>query len=63
MGTNPNINNRYPKTIELDESLGSPGPSFMRVRPGAQPQEYLSNVVDRAHTFRRLPVAWLGLID
>ena len=38
MGTNPNIDNRYPKTIELDESLGSPGPSFMRVRPGGQPQ-------------------------
>jgi L-amino acid N-acyltransferase YncA len=38
MRTNPDISKRYPRTIELDESLGSPGPSFMRIRPGGQPQ-------------------------
>ncbi|MGH7839902.1 MAG: GNAT family N-acetyltransferase [Candidatus Binataceae bacterium] len=38
MGTKPEISQRYPRKIELDESLGSPGPSFMRVRPGGQRQ-------------------------
>lgn len=38
MGTNSQISARYPRKIELDESLGSPGPSFLRVRPGGQPQ-------------------------
>ena len=34
MVTKPEIRNRYPRKIELDESLGTPGPSFLRVRPG-----------------------------
>jgi L-amino acid N-acyltransferase YncA len=38
MGTNPEISKRYPRKIELDETLGSLGPSFLRVRPGGQPQ-------------------------
>jgi hypothetical protein len=38
MVTNPEIRNRYPRKIELDESLGTPGPSFLRVRPGGAPQ-------------------------
>jgi L-amino acid N-acyltransferase YncA len=38
MGTNPEISKRYPRKIEFDESFGSPGPSFFRVRPGGQPQ-------------------------
>ena len=38
MGTKPEISKRYPRKIELDESLGAPGPSFMRIRPGGQPQ-------------------------
>jgi len=38
MVTKPEIRNRYPRKIELDESLGTPGPSFLRVRPGGAPQ-------------------------
>jgi N-acetylglutamate synthase-like GNAT family acetyltransferase len=38
MATRPEIGNRYPRKIELDESLGTPGPSFLRVRPGGTPQ-------------------------
>jgi hypothetical protein len=38
MVTKPEIRNRYPRNIELDESLGTPGPSFLRVRPGGTPQ-------------------------
>jgi L-amino acid N-acyltransferase YncA len=38
MGTTPEISKRYPRKIALDESLGIPGPSFLRVRPGGQPQ-------------------------
>jgi L-amino acid N-acyltransferase YncA len=38
MATKPEISNRYPRKIELDESLGTPGPSFLRVRPGGAPQ-------------------------
>jgi L-amino acid N-acyltransferase YncA len=38
MGTNPEISKRYPRKIQFDESFGSPGPSFFRVRPGGQPQ-------------------------
>jgi L-amino acid N-acyltransferase YncA len=38
MGTQSEISKRYPRKIELDESLGMPGPSFLRVRPGGQPQ-------------------------
>lgn len=38
MATHPEISTRYPREIELDESLGSPGPSFYRVRPGGKPQ-------------------------
>jgi L-amino acid N-acyltransferase YncA len=38
MVTKPEIRNRYPRQIELDESLGTPGPSFLRVRPGGKPQ-------------------------
>jgi L-amino acid N-acyltransferase YncA len=38
MGTNPEIGKRYPRKIEFDESLGSPGPSFFRVRSSGQPQ-------------------------
>jgi L-amino acid N-acyltransferase YncA len=38
MATRPEIRNRYPRKIELDESLGTPGPSFLRARPGGTPQ-------------------------
>ena len=38
MGINPEISQRYPREIELDESLGAPGPSFYRLRPGGKPQ-------------------------
>ena len=38
MATRPEVLNRYPRKIELDESLGTPGPSFLRVRPGGTPQ-------------------------
>jgi hypothetical protein len=38
MATKPQIRNRYSREIELDESLGTPGPSFLRVRPGRKPQ-------------------------
>ena len=38
MGINPEIIKRYPREIELDESLGSPGPSFYRARPGGKAQ-------------------------
>jgi hypothetical protein len=38
MVTKPEIRNRYPREIELDESLGTPGPSFLRVRQGGKPQ-------------------------
>src|ERR1700730_3602265 len=38
MATKPQIRNRYSREIELDESLGTPGPSFLRVRPGGKPQ-------------------------
>jgi hypothetical protein len=38
MGTKPEISQRYPKNIELDESQQPAGPSFLRVRPGGQPQ-------------------------
>jgi hypothetical protein len=30
----PEIRSRYPRKIELDESLGTPGSSFLRARPG-----------------------------
>jgi L-amino acid N-acyltransferase YncA len=38
MVTNLEVRNRYPRQIELDESLGTPGPSFLRVRPSGKPQ-------------------------
>jgi len=38
MVTRPDISKRYPREIELDESLGTPGPSFFRVRPTGTPQ-------------------------
>lgn len=38
MGTKPEISERYPKQIQLDETQLPPGPSFLRVRPGGQPQ-------------------------
>jgi L-amino acid N-acyltransferase YncA len=38
MATNLEIRERYPRKLELDESLGAPGPSFFRVRPGGAPQ-------------------------
>jgi hypothetical protein len=38
MVTKPETRNRSPRQIELDESLGTPGLSFMRVRPGGKPQ-------------------------
>jgi hypothetical protein len=38
MATRAEIRNRYPRKIELDESLGTPGPSFLRIRPGGTPQ-------------------------
>src|ERR1700730_2932243 len=38
MATKPEIRNRYPREVELDESWGTPGPSFLRVRPGGTPQ-------------------------
>ena len=38
MVTKPEILHRYPREIELEESLGTPGPSFLRVRPDGTPQ-------------------------
>jgi L-amino acid N-acyltransferase YncA len=38
MGTTPEISNRYPRKIQLDESLGTPSPSFYRARPSGTPQ-------------------------
>lgn len=38
MGTKPEISQRYPKQIQLDETQLPPGPSFFRVRPSGQPQ-------------------------
>jgi L-amino acid N-acyltransferase YncA len=38
MAENPDVKKRYPRRIELDESFGSPGPSFYRVRPGGKRQ-------------------------
>jgi L-amino acid N-acyltransferase YncA len=38
MGTKPEISQRYPKTLELDENLVVPGPQFLRVRTAGQPQ-------------------------
>ncbi len=38
MATDPIITHRYPRTIELDETFGSPGPSFYRARPGSKAQ-------------------------
>ena len=38
MATKLEIRSRYPREIELDESWGTPGPSFLRVRPGGTPQ-------------------------
>jgi L-amino acid N-acyltransferase YncA len=38
MVTKLEIRSRYPREIELDESSGTPGPSFLRVRPGGTPQ-------------------------
>ncbi len=38
MGTKPEISQRYPKNIELDEGQVPAGPSFLCVRPGGQPQ-------------------------
>jgi hypothetical protein len=38
MVTKLEIRNRYPRKIELDDSLGTRGPSFLRVRPGGTPQ-------------------------
>ena len=51
MVTKPEIRNRYPREIELDESLGTPGPSFMRVRPGGKPQ------------IRPVPIRLMGPLD
>src|SRR5260370_13249318 len=38
MGTKPDISQRYPKNIELAEGQVPAGPSFLRLRPGGQPQ-------------------------
>jgi hypothetical protein len=38
MGKHPEISQRYPKEIELDESLLPPGPSFFRMRPASKRQ-------------------------
>ena len=38
MGTKPEISQRYPKTLELDENLVVPGPQFLRVRTAGQPK-------------------------
>jgi L-amino acid N-acyltransferase YncA len=38
MVTKAAITVRYPREIELDESSGTPGPSFLRIRPGGTPQ-------------------------
>jgi hypothetical protein len=51
MVTKPEIRNRYPREIELDESLGTPGPSFIRVRPGGKPQ------------IRPVPIRLMGAAD
>jgi L-amino acid N-acyltransferase YncA len=51
MVTKPEIRNRYPREIELDESVGTPGPSFMRVRPGGKPQ------------IRPVPIRLMGATD
>jgi L-amino acid N-acyltransferase YncA len=38
MAIEPQIANRYPRTIQLDETLGSPGPSFFRAKPTSKTQ-------------------------
>jgi L-amino acid N-acyltransferase YncA len=51
MATYSEIRTRYPREIDLDESLGSPGPSFFRVRPGGKRQ------------LRRVPLRLMGAAD
>jgi L-amino acid N-acyltransferase YncA len=38
MGMSEEIGRRYPREISLDDGLVPPGPQFLRVRPGGQPQ-------------------------
>jgi len=40
MGTNEEISRRYPKKIELNASVLTPGPQFLRVRPSGQPEAH-----------------------
>jgi L-amino acid N-acyltransferase YncA len=52
MGTSEEISRRYPKEMELDAGVVPPGPQFLRVRPGGQPE---------AH--RPVPVRLMGAAD
>jgi hypothetical protein len=38
MGMSEEIGRRYPREISLDDGQVPPGPQFLRVRPGGQPQ-------------------------
>ena len=38
MATTPQIADRYPRMLELDETFGSPGPSFFRAKPTSKAQ-------------------------
>ena len=38
MATERQIANRYPRTLQLDETFGSPGPSFFRAKPTSKAQ-------------------------
>jgi hypothetical protein len=51
MPIKPEIIQRYPKNIQLDESQALAGPSYLRVRPGGQPQ------------VRQVPLRAMGAMD
>ena len=52
MGTNSEISQHYPKTIELDETLVQVGPQFLRLKPGSAPQQ-----------IRQVPLRLMGAED
>lgn len=52
MGTNAEISRRYPKQIELDETLVQTGPQFLRLKSGAIPPD-----------MRRIPLRLMGTGD
>jgi L-amino acid N-acyltransferase YncA len=52
MSASEDISGRYPREIQLDAGLVPPGPQFLRVRPGGQPE-----------THRSVPVRLMGAAD